>query len=229
MQSQREEGHADSASKQQAWKSASSAYPEELTCFSRPDHSVLNAEHVGVEFRKSLLGGGWFSRGWGGAVRRAFLPLNYMYISDTVWVLWPLHSLHCGSKETAERHRCFNCLQLIRTVFQRPRVTLEGKRNLAETLLTCFSLPRDCLKKRSEVILEGERAIDRLCRRRSRHVSPWLGCQYHITKSWFVLPRHLSVRGFCCFSATHAPMGECSCCDVLVRSGPCTLHNVSSL
>jgi len=30
-------------------------------------------------------------------------------ISDTVWIVWPLHCLRRGGEETAERHQCSNC------------------------------------------------------------------------------------------------------------------------
>lgn len=60
-----------------------------------------------------------------------------------------------------------------------------------------------------------ERATDSLCKRSCR-VSSRLGCQYPITKSWFVLDRRVSVKGFGCSSPTHAPTGgECSCSDVV--------------
>lgn len=139
-----------------------------------------------------------------------------MGISDTVCILWPLRCLHCGGKETAERHQCFNCLQLMKSgPYFKGLGTLwrdkESGRETSEAFCLIFLGTMSQEEKWGHL---RERATDSLCRR-SPHVSSRLGCQYHITKSWFVLHRHVSVKGFCCSSPTHAPAGECSCPDVV--------------
>lgn len=62
---------------------------------------------------------------------------NGMDISDTVWILWPLCCLHCGGKETAERHQCFNCLQLVKLgLYSKGPGSLWRHNDLAERLLS---------------------------------------------------------------------------------------------
>lgn len=59
--------------------------------------------------------GRWFWGEWEGQEGINSCLWNEMDIPDIVWLLWPLHCLHCGSKETAEGHQCFNCLQLMKS------------------------------------------------------------------------------------------------------------------
>lgn len=142
-----------------------------------------------------------------------------MGISDTVWIWWPLCCLHC--KETAERHQCFNCLQLVKLgLIPKALGHCEGTRNLADRLVSLGTV--------SPEEKWGRKSFSQALQDFSGLSVAWLPVSHYqkpiCTSQTFV------TGGFLLFFSPCAPTGECSWWDVLlVPCGPGAPDSVSFL